>query len=111
MSHSKQYDDLKLLIKQRRVITEDNLKPFIEDVLGKPAPLLRKIKLDSEMLQILRDVPLTADERFNLSLYCRSFLPNWYRMLLCCGEVGFLIGFVTLGNMAVSSIYSQFLRR
>ena len=111
MSLSRQYDNLNLYIKKHRVITEDELKPFIEDVLGKSSSLLRKIKVSTEVVGLLRDVPLTADERMNLNLYCKSFLPNWYRVLLCCGEVGILLGFVTLGNVAAKFIFSKFLCR
>ena len=62
-----------------RLFTEDNLKLFIHKEFDQCGSLLRKIMLEGEMYHLLTQLPLTVEERSNLVVYSKRFLPVWYR--------------------------------
>ena len=66
-------------LEKYRLFTEGKLKPFIHKEFNQCGSLLRKIMLDGEMYHLLAEPPLTVEERKNLVVYSRSFLPVWYR--------------------------------
>ena len=51
------------------------LKPFIQKEFDQCGSLLRKIMLEGEMYHLLTQLPLTVEDRNNLVIYSRSFLP------------------------------------
>ena len=86
------------------LFTEDKLKLFIHKVFDQCGFLLRKIVLEGEIHHLLAQLPLTVEERNNLVVYSRSFLPVWYRAGVVCTEcllifgtysIGFILGFYT----------------
>ena len=88
-------------LEKYRLFMEDKLKLFIHKEFDQCGSLLRKIMLEGEMYHLLAQLPLTAEERNNLVMYSRSFLPVWYRAGVVCTEcllifdtysVGFIIG-------------------
>ena len=73
-------------LKKYRLCTEGELKPFIHKEFDQCGSLLRKIMLEGEMYHILTQLPLTVEERNNLLMHSRSFLPVWYRAGVVCTE-------------------------
>ena len=57
------------------LFTEGKLKPFIHKEFSQCGSLLHKIMLDGEMYHLLAELSLTVEERNNLIVYSRSFLP------------------------------------
>tara|TARA_B100001146_G_scaffold217028_1_gene221131 strand:+ start:197 stop:538 length:342 start_codon:yes stop_codon:yes gene_type:complete len=102
-------DKLHCVIEKYRLLTEEEMKLFLENELKKPTSLLQKIKLDAELLRLLRNVPLTVNERNSLQLYCKSFLPLWYRIGLGCGECCLIFGITTLSYSVGKCIFSGIL--
>ena len=82
--------------------TEGNLKPFIHKECGS---LLRKIMLEGEIYCLLTKLPLTVEERNNLAMYSRSFLPVWYRAGVVCIECLLLFGTYSVGFILGSYIF------
>ena len=75
-----------------RLFTEGKLKPFIHKEFDQCGSLLRKIMLEGEMYHLLTQLPLTVEERNNLVIYSRSFLPVWYRAGMICIECLLIFG-------------------
>ena len=69
-----------------RLFTEGNLKLFIHKEFDQCGSLLCKIMLEGEMCHLLTQLPSTVEERNNLVMYSRSFLPVWYRAGVVCIE-------------------------
>ena len=67
-------DRLRYLIAKYRIINEQEMELFLDKELKKPTSLHQKIILDGQLHRLLRDVPLTVDERLKLHQYCKSFL-------------------------------------
>ena len=81
MAYTKSYQ-VKLSIddlEKYRLFTEDKLKLFILKEFDQCGSLLPKIILEGEMCHLLTQLPFTVEERNNLVVYGRSFLPVWYR--------------------------------
>ena len=88
-------------LEKYRLFTESKLKPFIHKEFDQCGSLVRKIMLEGEMYHLLTQLPLTVEERNNLVMCSKSFLPVWYRAgvvgtecLLIFGTylVGFILG-------------------
>ena len=62
-------------LEKYRLFTEGNLKPFIHKEFDQCGSLLRKIMLEGEMYHLLTQLPLTVEERNNLVIYFRIFVP------------------------------------
>ena len=88
-----------------RLFTEGNLKPFIHKEFDQCGSLLRKIMLEGEMYHLLTQLPLTVEERNNLVIYSRSFLPVWYRAGVVCTECLLIFGAYSVGFILGSYIF------
>ena len=71
-------------LEKYRLFTEDNLKLFIHKEFDQCGSLFRKIMLEGAKYHLLTQLPLTIEERNNLVVYSRSFLPVWYRAGVVC---------------------------
>ena len=89
-------------LEKYRLFTENKLKQFILKEFNPCSSILRKIMLKGEIYHLLTQLPLTVEERNNLVMYSRSFLPVWYRAGVVCTEcllifgtysIGFVLGF------------------
>ena len=89
--------ELRCLIAKYRVISEEDLKVFLEEQLEKSTTVCEKIMLDGQLHRLLRDIPLTVDERHRLYRLCRSSLPWWYRLGFCACECCLIFGVASLG--------------
>ena len=86
------------------LFTEDKLKPFIHKEFNQCGSLLQKIMQDGEMYHLLAELPLTVEKRNNLVVYSGSFLPVWYRAVVCT-ECLMIFGTYSLGFILGSYIF------
>ena len=91
-------------LEKYRLFTEGNLKPFIHKELDQCGSLLCKIMLQGELCHLLTQLPLTVEERNNLVMYSRSFLPVWYRAGVVCIECLLIFGTYSVGCILGSYI-------
>ena len=101
---------LRCLIEKYRIITEEELRVFLESQLVESTTLCQKIILDGELHRFLRDIPVTVEERQRLHSYCRSYLPWWYRIILPVCECCLIFSVTTLGYGIGKCIWTQFSR-
>ena len=92
-------------LEKYRLFTEGNLKPFIHKEFHQCGSLLHKIMLEGEMYHLLTQLPLTVEERNNLVIYSRSFLPVWYRGGVVCTECLLIFGTYSVGFILGSYIF------
>ena len=88
-------DEVKQLVdnlEKYRLFTEGKLKPVIHKEFDRCGSLLHKIMLERKMYHLLTQLPLTVEERNNLVMYSRSFLPVWYRAGVVCTECLLIFG-------------------
>ena len=86
-------------LEKYHLFTENKLKQFILKAFNQCSSILRKIMLEGEIYHLLTQLSLRVEERNNLVMYSRSFLPVWYRAGVVCTECllifgTYLIGFV-----------------
>ena len=86
------------------LFAESKLKLFIHKEFDECGSLLCKIMLEEEMYHLLTQLPLTAEERNNLVMYSRSFLPLWYRAGVVCTECLLIFGTYSVGFILGSYI-------
>ena len=91
-------------LEKYRLFTEGKLKPFIHKEFDQCGSLLRKIMLEGEMYHLLTQLPLTVEERNNLVMYSRSFLPVW-RAGVVCIECLLIFGTYLVGLILGSYIF------
>ena len=92
-------------LEKYRLFTENKLKQFILKELNQCSSVLRKIMLEGEIHYLLTQLPLTVEERNNLVLYSRSFLPVWYRAGVVCTECLLIFGTYSIGFVLGSYIF------
>ena len=101
-------DELKRSIdnlEKYRLFTENKLKQFILKEFNQCSSILRKIMLEGEIYHLLTQLPLTVEERNNLVMYSRSFLPVWYRAGVVCTECLLIFGTYSIGFVLGSYIF------
>ena len=92
-------------LEKYRLFTENKLKRFILKEFNQCSSILRKIMLEGEIYHLLTQLPLTVEERNNLVMYSRSFLPVWYRAGVVCSECLLIFGTYSIGFVLGSYIY------
>ena len=94
-------------LEKYHLFTEGNLKPFIHKEFDQCSSLLRKIMLEGEMYHLLTQLPSTVEERNNLVIYSRRFLPVWYRAGVVCTECLLIFGTYSVGFILGSYIFYE----
>ena len=92
-------------LEKYRLFTENNLKQFILKEFNQCSSIFRKIMLEGEIYHLLTQLPLTVEERNNLVMYSRSFLPVWYRAGVVCTEYLLIFGTYSIGFVLGSCIF------
>ena len=92
-------------LEKYRLFTENKLKQFILKEFNQCSSILRKIMLEGEIYHLLTQLPLTVEERNNLVMYSRSFLPVWYRAGVVCTECLLIFGTYSIGFVLGSYIF------
>ena len=87
------------------LFTEGKLKPFIHIEFDQCGSLLHTIMLEGEIYHLLAQLPLTVEERNNLVMYSRSFLPVWNRAGVVCVECLLIFGTYSVGFILGSYIF------
>ena len=87
------------------LFTENKLKQFILKEFNQCSSILRKIMLEGEIYHLLTQLPLTVEERNNLVMHSRSFLPVWYRAGVVCTECLLIFGTYSIGFVLGSYIF------
>ena len=88
-----------------RLFTENNLKRFILNEFNQCSSKFQKIMLKGEIYHLFTQLPLTVEERNNLVMYSRSFLPVWYRAGVVCTECLLIFGTYSIGFILGSYIF------
>ena len=92
-------------LEKYHLFTENKLKQFILKEFNQCSSILRKIMLEGEMYHLLTQLPLTVEERNNLVMYSRRFLPVWYRAGVVCTECLLIFGTYSIGFVLGSYIF------
>ena len=92
-------------LEKYRLFTENKLKQFILKEFNQCSSILRKIMLEGEIYHLLTQLPLTVEERNNLVMYSRSFLPVWYRAGVVCTECLLIFGTYSIGFVLGTYIF------
>ena len=92
-------------LEKYRLFTENNLKRFILKEFNQCSSIFRKIMLEGEIYHLLTQLPLTVEERNNLVMYSRRFLPVWYRAGVVCTECLLIFGTYSIGFVLGSYIF------
>ena len=95
-------------LEKYRLFTENKLTQFICKEFDQCSSLLRKIMLEGEIYHLLTQLPLTVNERNNLMVYSRRFLPVWYRAGVVCTECSLIFGTYSIGFILGSYIFHGF---
>ena len=94
-------------LEKYRLFTENKLEQFILKEFNQCSSILRKILLEGEIYHLLTQLPLTLEERNNLVMYSRSFLPVWYRVGVVCTECLLIFGTYSIGFVLGSYIFHR----
>ena len=92
-------------LEEYRLFTENKLKLFICKEFDQCGSLLLKIMLEGEIYHLLTQLPLTVEERNNLVVYSKRFLPVWYRAGVVCTECLLIFGIYSIGFILGSYIF------
>ena len=92
-------------LEKYRLFTENTLKQFILKEFNQCSSIIRKIILEGEIYHLLTQLPLTVEERNNLVMYSRSFLPVWHRAGVVCTECLQIFGTYSIGFVLGSYIF------
>ena len=93
------------ILEKYHLFMEDKLKLFIHKEFDQCGSLLRKIMLEAEIYHLPVHLPLTVEERNNLLLYSRSFLPVWYRAEVVCTKCLLIFGTCSIDFILGSYIF------
>ena len=92
-------------LEKYRLFMENKLKQFILKEFNQRSSIIRKIMLEGEICHLPTQLPLTVEERNNLVMYSRSFLPVWYRAGVVCTECLLIFGTYSIGFVLGSYIF------
>ena len=86
------------------LFTEGNLKLFIHKEFEQCGSLLPQDHAGRRNVSFTQ-LPLTVEERNNLTMYSRSFLPVWYTAGVVCIECLLIFGTYSVGCILGSYIF------
>ena len=81
--HKEQVGNSELLsfIDKYRLVREDDLVFYTRTNMEEVQSTCQKVELSGKIRVLLRELPLTCEERDRLMKYAKSFLPLWIRVL------------------------------
>ena len=80
MEQEKKRSELLSFINKYRLVREDDLVFYIHTSMEEVQSTCQKLEL-SKIRVLLRELPLTCEERHRLIMYAKSFLSLWIRVL------------------------------
>ena len=84
-------------LEKYHLFMENKLEQFILKEFKQCSSILQKIMLEGEIYHLLTQLPLTVEERNNLVMCSRIFLPVWYRAGVVCTECLLIFGTYSIG--------------
>ena len=79
---------------------EDDLVFYIRTSMEEVQNMCQKLELSSKIRVLLRELPLTCEERHRLITYAESFLSLWIRALQICLDASIVVR----GNLLLSHL-------
>ena len=81
MEQEKKRSELLTFIDKYRLVREDDLVFYIRTSMEEVQSTCQKLELNVKIRVLLRELPLTCEERHRLITYAKSFLPLWIKVL------------------------------
>ena len=92
MEQEKKKSELLSFIDKYRLVREDDLVFYIRTNMEEVQSTCQKVELSGNIRVLLRELPLTCEERHRLMTYAKSFLPLWIRVLQISLDASIVVG-------------------
>ena len=92
MEQEKKKCELLRFIDKYRLVREDDLVFYIRTNMEEVQSTCQKVELTGKIRVLLRELPLTCEERHRLMTYVKSFLPLWIRVLQINLDASIVVG-------------------
>ena len=96
MEQEKKKNESLSFIDKYRLVGEYDLVFYICTSLEEVQSKCQKLELSGKIRVLLRELPLTCDERHRLIRYAKSFLPLWIRVLQISLDATIVVGEILL---------------
>ena len=96
MEQEKKKSELLSFIDKYRLVREDDLVFYIRTSTEEVQSTCQKLELSGKIRVLLRELPLTCEERHRLITYAKSFLPLWIRVLQISLDASIVVGGILL---------------
>ena len=96
MEQEKKESELLSFIDKYRLVREDDLVFYICTSMEEVQSTCQKLELSGKIRVLLRELPLTCEERHRLIMYAKSFLPLWIRVLQISLDASIVVGGIML---------------
>ena len=95
MEQEKKKSELLSFIDKYRLVREDDLVFYIRTSMEEVQSMCQKLELSSKIRVLLRELPLTCEERHRLITYAKS-LSVWIRVLQISLDASIVVGGILL---------------
>ena len=92
MEQEKKRCGLLSFIDKSRLAREDDLVFYIRTGMEEVQSTCQKLELSGKIRVLLRELPLTCEERHRLITYAKSFFPLWIRVLQISFDASIAVG-------------------
>ena len=92
MEEEKKKCELLSFIDKYRLVREDDLVFYTRTSMEEVQSTGQKLELSGKIRALLRELPLTCEERHRLITYAKSFLPLWIRVLQISFDASIVVG-------------------
>ena len=100
MEQEEKRSELLSFIDKYRLVREDDLVFYIRMSMEEVHSTCQKLELSGKIRVLLRELPLTCEERHRLITYVKSFLPLWIRVLQMSLDTSIVVGgFLLLSHL------------
>ena len=96
MEQEKKKSELLTFIDKYRLVREGDLVFYIRTSMEEVQTTCQKLELNGKIRVLLRELPLTCEERHRLITYAKSFLPLWIRVLQISFDALIVVGGILL---------------
>ena len=96
MEQEKKRSELLTFIDKYRLVKEDDLVFYIRMSMKEVQSMCQKLELNGKIRVLLRELPLTCEERHRLITYVKSFLPLWIKVFQISLDASIVVGGILL---------------